>query len=292
MCGHPNLGGVRPKDVTGYPLNVFGQSSSPSQRNPPSKMTVSLTAKLAKLSWADKPGWRALFRNQLPSSSVPSALRKTLWGAGSHTTEYHVLLHPSCTHTPPHTFIHIYLCKRFLLNNTEYLIYSRQRMFLQVLKWMFRSFYLEPIHLSLKIQLKSNLSNSTNSISTVESYNKVCPTHIQEWTISPGCRDHTQHPLHKNLKLFDYSAFQDPICSKWRKWRKCRTVELQKRIHVTHGRNNSGLGLNLLNEPQVPKNKFAATLTLRSWKCHKTTCFSTSAFASLELSWGILNMAF
>lgn len=63
------------------------------------------------------------------------------------------------------------------------------------------------------------------------------------------------------------------------------------RIHVTLSRNNSALGLNLLNEPQIPKNKCAAILTLWSWKWHQMMRFSTLAFASRELFGGMLNMA-
>lgn len=99
---------------------------------------------------------------------------------------------------------------------------------------------------------------------------------------SPGCRDHTHHPLQKNLKFF---------------MQRLQLLDLLRMIQVQRGANklqnpehqyrpgkeNTVLVLILLNEPQIPENKFAVILTLWSQECLTMTSFSTLIFTLLEL---------
>lgn len=85
----------------------------------------------------------------------------------------------------------------------------------------------------------------------------------------PGCRDHTHHPLRKNLKLSLQCLWQ--LCvqndTSGEGATTYRNLGHGERIPVALRRKN--WGLILLNESQIPENKFAAILSLWSWKCHR-----------------------
>lgn len=99
---------------------------------------------------------------------------------------------------------------------------------------------------------------------------------------SPGCRDHTHHPLQKKLKFFmQFLQLLDLLrmIQVQRGANKLQNPEHQYRP----GKENAVLVLILLSEPHIPKNKFAAILTLWSQECPTMTSFSTLIFALLEL---------
>lgn len=138
-----------------------------------------------------------------------------------------------------------------------------------------------------------HLSNSTNSTAFAKSYTAMSAPASRNKP-NPQATETTHISLsHKDLKLLTAVSSDYPICSGWHRQREhqqsTRNLESHKRIHVTLGRNSDQF---LLNEPQIPESKFAAILTLRSWKCHRMTCLSTLPFALPELFSGILNMAF
>lgn len=115
----------------------------------PSKMTVGLTA---ELSWTEEARWRGVFRDQLTSNSVPSALQQTLRELG--LMQLHIMF--SCTHPAPHTHIDLY--KRLLLNSTRVPTWHDRGCFYRSWHKYLHHFYLLPIYLQVQIQFKSYLS--------------------------------------------------------------------------------------------------------------------------------------
>lgn len=125
-------------------------------------------------------------------------------------------------------------------------------------------FYLDPTYLHLKIWFKSICLipltalplQKVTAMSAPTSRNKPNPRATETTHISLS---------HKDLKLLTAVSSDYPICSGWHKQRErqqsTRNLESHKRIHVILGRNSDQF---LLNEPQIPENKFAAILTLRS----------------------------
>lgn len=97
---------------------------------------------------------------------------------------------------------------------------------------------------------------------------------------SPDGRDHTHHPLQKNLKFFMQHL---QLLNLLRMIPVQRGASKYRASSTRPGKENAVLVLILLNEPQIPENQFAAILTLWSQECLTMTSFSTLIFTLLEL---------
>lgn len=176
------------------------------------------------------------------------------------------------------------------LKKKNHRVTSTQNMILQKLKQMSRSLSRYLISTPLKIQLKSNLSNLHWQL-----FLQKLPLGLPH--LPPGMnhisklRETTHNTFYRRISRSLTTKNADNCLLKMTQVKRIQKCGSTKEF-MSLGRNSSALGLNLLNEPEILKNTFAAILTYGPENVTKWQALYPLAFTFLNCSEVWLKMAF